>query len=430
MQSQIVDYFIKHIMEQKRVVITGMGTITSIGKNINEFKESLFNGRCGISAIEGMDQFGPLTVHVAGMVKDFKPTELGMDAGSVRRSDKFSQFGICAAIQAMEQSGLKAGENIEPGRLGCYVGTGIGGMQTFIDQTLVLNNEGPKRISPLFIPMMIGNLGAGNIAIRFNAQGPCLPVVSACATSTHAVGEAFRAIKFGLADAVIAGGTEAAVNPLAIGGFANMKALTTAQDPLEACLPFDARRGGFVMAEGAGILILEEYEHAVKRGANIIAEVAGYGNTCDAYHYTAPRPDGTTTAAALTLALREADYRNDSLLYINAHGTGTHMNDACETKAIKISLGEEEARKVMISSTKSMHGHMLGATGAVELIASALALQNGVLPPTIGYKEPDPECDLDYIPNTARKVQAGYALSCSLGFGGHNAAVALKQYHD
>jgi len=417
-------------MKEKRVVITGMGAITSIGKNINEFKESLFNGRCGISTIEGMDQFGPLSVHVAGMVKDFKPTELGMDPGSVRRSDKFSQFGICAAIQAMEQSGLKADENIAPGRLGVYVGSGIGGMQTFIDQTLVLNNEGPKRISPLFIPMMIGNLGAGNIAIKFNAQGPCLPVVSACATSTHAVGEAFRAIKYGLADAIIAGGTEAAVNALAIGGFANMKALTTAENPLEACLPFDARRGGFVMAEGAGILILEEYEHAVKRGANIIAEVSGYGNTCDAYHYTAPRPDGSTTAASLTLALQEAGYSNSELLYINAHGTGTHMNDACETKAIKIALGEEQARKVMISSTKSMHGHMLGATGAVELIASALALHEGVLPPTIGYKEPDPECDLDYIPNTARKVQAEYALSCSLGFGGHNAAVALHRYHD
>ena len=417
-------------MKEKRVVITGMGAITSIGKNINEFKESLFNGRCGISTIEGMDQFGPLSVHVAGMVKDFKPTELGMDPGSVRRSDKFSQFGICAAIQAMEQSGLKADENIAPGRLGVYVGSGIGGMQTFINQTLVLNNEGPKRISPLFIPMMIGNLGAGNIAIKFNAQGPCLPVVSACATSTHAVGEAFRAIKYGLADAIIAGGTEAAVNALAIGGFANMKALTTAENPLEACLPFDARRGGFVMAEGAGILILEEYEHAVKRGANIIAEVSGYGNTCDAYHYTAPRPDGSTTAASLTLALQEACYSNNDLLYINAHGTGTHMNDACETKAIKIALGEEQARKVMISSTKSMHGHMLGATGAVELIASALALHEGVLPPTIGYKEPDPECDLDYIPNTARKVQAEYALSCSLGFGGHNAAVALHRYHD
>ena len=416
-------------MTEKRVVITGMGVISSIGKNINEFKDSLINGKCGISKIEGLDRFGELSVHVAGQVIDFNPVELGMDAGSARRSDRFSQFGICAALQAMQQSGLKAGENIEPGRLGVYVGSGIGGMQTFIDQTIVMKEEGAKRVSPLFIPMMIGNLGAGNIAIKFNAQGPCLPVVSACATSTHAVGEAFRAIKYGLADAIISGGTEAAVNPLAIGGFANMKALTTAEDPLEACLPFDKRRGGFVMAEGAGILILEEYEHAVKRGAHIIAEVAGYGNTCDAYHYTAPRPDGTTTAASLSLALDEAGYTDDALLYINAHGTGTAMNDKCETKAIKIALGEEQARKAMISSTKSMHGHMLGATGAVELIASAIALSEGVLPPTIGYKEPDPECDLDYIPNTARKVQAEFALSCSLGFGGHNAAVALRKYN-
>jgi 3-oxoacyl-[acyl-carrier-protein] synthase II len=415
-------------MKEKRVVITGMGAITSIGKNISEFKESLFNGRCGISLLEGMDKFGELTVKVGGQVKDFNPVELGMDAGSARRSDRFSQFGICAAMQAMEQSGLKADENIAASRLGVYVGSGIGGMQTFIDQTIVMKDEGARRISPLFIPMMIGNLGAGNIAIKFNAQGPCLPVVSACATSTHAVGEAFRAIKYGMADAIIAGGTEAAINPLAIGGFANMKALTTAENPLEACLPFDARRGGFVMAEGAGIMILEEYEHAVKRGAHIIAEVAGYGNTCDAYHYTAPRPDGTTTAASLSLALEEAGYQNDGLLYINAHGTGTHMNDACETKAIKIALGDEQARKVMISSTKSMHGHMLGATGAVELIASAIAIEEGVLPPTIGYKEPDPECDLDYIPNTARRIQAEYALSCSLGFGGHNAAVALRRF--
>ena len=407
-----------------------MGVISSIGKNISEFKESLENGRCGLSALEGMEQFGPLTVHVAGQVKDFNPVELGMDAGSARRSDRFSQFGICAALQAMQQSGLQADVNIPASRLGVYVGSGIGGMQTFIDQTLVMNNEGAKRVSPLFIPMMIGNLGAGNIAIRFNAQGPCLPVVSACATSTHAVGEAFRAIKYGLADAIIAGGTEAAVNPLAIGGFANMKALSTAENPLEACLPFDKRRGGFVMAEGAGILILEEYEHAVKRGARIIAEVSGYGNTCDAYHYTAPSPDGTTTAASLSLALEEAGYSNSDLLYINAHGTGTAMNDKCETKAIKIALGEEQARKVMISSTKSMHGHMLGATGAVELIASAIALESGILPPTIGYSEPDPDCDLDYIPNTARSAQAEFALSCSLGFGGHNAAVALRRFKD
>ena len=415
-------------MTEKRVVITGMGAVTSIGKNIQEFTDSLFNGKCGISLLEGMDKFGDLTVKVGGQVKDFNPVELGMDAGSVRRSDRFSQFGICAAIQAMQQSGLKADENIAASRLGVYVGSGIGGMQTFIDQTIVMKDEGARRVSPLFIPMMIGNLGAGNIAIRFNAQGPCLPVVSACATSTHAIGEAFRAIKYGMADAIIAGGTEAAVNPLAIGGFANMKALSTAENPLEACLPFDKRRGGFVMAEGAGIMILEEYEHAVKRGADIIAEVAGYGNTCDAYHYTAPRPDGTTTAASLSLALKEAGYQNDGLLYINAHGTGTSMNDKCETKAIKIALGEDNARKVMISSTTSMHGHMLGATGAVELIASAIALNEGVLPPTIGYKEPDPDCDLDYIPGTARRVQAEYALSCSLGFGGHNAAVTLRRF--
>ena len=416
-------------MTQKRVVITGMGVISSIGNNIEDFDNSLRQGHCGISQLEGLDAFGELTVHVGGQVKDFDPVAQGMDAGSVRRSDRFSQFGICAAIQAMQQSGLKADENIPASRLGVYVGSGIGGMQTFIDQTIVMKDEGARRVSPLFIPMMIGNLGAGNIAIKFNAQGPCLPVVSACATSTHAIGEAFRAIKSGMADAIIAGGCEAALNPLAIGGFANMKALSTEQDPTLACLPFDKRRSGFVMAEGAGIMILEEYEHALKRGANIIAEVSGYGNTCDAYHYTAPRPDGTTTAAALSQALSEAGYDNNGLLYINAHGTGTHMNDACETKAIKIALGEEQARKVMISSTKSMHGHMLGATGAVELIASALALKNGILPPTIGYQEPDPDCDLDYIPNNARQVQAEYALSCSLGFGGHNAAVALRRYN-
>ncbi len=415
-------------MKEKRVVITGMGVVSPIGNSIDDFRNSLQEGRGGITALTDMDQYGPLAVHVAGMVKDFNPVSMGMDVGSVRRSDKFSQFGICAAIRAMEESGLIAGENIEPSRLGVYVGSGIGGMDTFINQTLVMANEGAQRVSPLFIPMMIGNLGAGNIAIKFNAQGPCLPVISACATSTNAIGEAFRAIKYGLVDAIISGGTEAAVNPLAIGGFANMKALSTSKDPDEACLPFDIRRGGFVMAEGAGIVILEEYGHAVKRGAKIIAEVAGYGNTCDAYHYTAPRPDGTTTAAAFSLSLEEAGYTNDSLLYINAHGTGTPMNDRCETKAIKIALGEEQARKAMISSTKAMTGHMLGATGAVELIASALALNEGFLPPTIGYKEPDPECDLDYIPNTARKVQAEFALSSSLGFGGHNAAVTLRRF--
>jgi 3-oxoacyl-[acyl-carrier-protein] synthase II len=414
-------------MMNKRVVITGMGTITPIGNNINTFKENLFKGVCGINKLTGLDEWN-LSIKVAGQIKDFDAKALGMDAASIRRSDLFNQYGNCAAIQAVAESGLVSGENIEPGRFGVYVGSGIGGMDTFIKQTHVMYTEGADRISPLFIPMMIGNICAGNIAIRFNAQGPCLPVVSACSTSTHAIGEAFRAIKHGYADAIIAGGAEATVNPLAIGGFANIKALSTTENPEEACRPFDARRNGFVLAEGAGIMVLEEYEHAVKRGANIIAEVVGYGNSCDAHHYTAPRPDGTTTAAAVSQSLKEAGYTEDKMLYINAHGTSTPLNDKCETKAFKIALGEENARKVMISSSKSMTGHMLGATGAVELIVSALALQNGILPPTIGYAEADPECDLDYIPNQARDIQADFALSSSLGFGGHNACVTLKKY--
>ena len=414
-------------MMNKRVVITGMGTITPIGNNINTFKENLFKGVCGINKLTGLDEWN-LSIKVAGQIKDFDAKALGMDAASIRRSDLFNLYGNCAAIQAVTESGLVSGENIEPSRFGVYVGSGIGGMNTFIKQTHVMYTEGAERISPLFIPTMIGNICAGNIAIRFNAQGPCLPVVSACSTSTHAIGEAFRAIKHGYADAIIAGGAEATVNPLAIGGFANIKALSTTENPEEACRPFDARRNGFVLAEGAGIMVLEEYEHAVKRGANIIAEVVGYGNSCDAHHYTAPRPDGTTTAAAVSQSLKEAGYTEDKMLYINAHGTSTPLNDKCETTAFKLALGEDTARKAMISSSKSMTGHMLGATGAVELIVSALALQNGIRPPTIGYAEPDPECDLDYIPNQARDIQADFALSSSLGFGGHNACVTLKKY--
>lgn len=414
-------------MNSRRVVITGLGVITPIGNSVGTFESSLQKGICGISRLTDMDTFGELPIKVAGRVSGFEPAAYGMDAASIRKSDPFSLFGQCAAIQAMNQSGLEAGVNIDPDRLGVYAGSGIGGMGTFIQQTKVMIEEGVNRISPLFIPMMIDNIGAGNIAIRFNAQGPCLPVVSACSTGTHAIGEAFRAIKAGYADAIIAGGAEAAVNPLAIGGFANIKALSRAQDPLQACLPFDARRSGFVIAEGAGMMVLEELEHAYRRGAPIIAEVAGYGNSCDAYHYTAPRPDGTTTAAAFRQSLKEAGYDGKSLLYINAHGTGTPLNDKCETKAIKLALGAELAYKTMISSTKSMHGHMLGATGAVELAASALALRDGFLPPTIGYSEPDPECDLDYIPGSARQIQAQYACSSSLGFGGHNAVVTLKR---
>ena len=289
-------------------------------------------------------------------------------------------------------------------------------------------NEGPGRISPLFIPMMISNIAAGNVAIAHNAQGPCLPVVTACATGTHSIGEAFLAIKHGYADAIIAGGAEAAVNPLAIGGFANSKALSRSEDPLQGSLPFDQRRQGFVIAEGAGVVVLEELDHAVARGAKIYAEVCGYGNSCDAYHYTAPRPDGSSAARAFKVALDEAGYVQGEPLHINAHGTGTPLNDKSETAAIKIAIGEEAARKAAICSTKTMTGHMLGAAGGVELVATALAVHHGIVPPTIGLTEHDPECDLDYTPLKARKMNIAIALSSSLGFGGHNGCLSIRKY--
>ena len=411
---------------EKRVVITGMGVITPVGQSIDTFWENLKQGVCGIDYVQGIEEDIP--VSVAGQVKDFDPAAHGLAPTDARRSDRYSQYAMAAAIQAMTASGLVSGENIAPERLGVYIGSGIGGIDTFIAQTKVLLNEGARRISPLFIPMMISNIASGNVAIRFNAQGPNLPSVSACATSTNTAGEAYRAIKYGYADAILTGGAEAAVNALAIGGFANSKALSLATDPAQASIPFDARRNGFVMGEGAGVLVFEEYEHAVARGANIIAEVCGYGNTCDAYHYTAPRPDATAASRAMRQALDEAGFQAGEKLYINAHGTSTPLNDKTETKAIKLAIGEEEARKALISSTKSMTGHMLGATGAVELIASALAVSNGIVPPTIGYREADPECDLDYVPNTAREADLDLALSNSLGFGGHNACVVIRKF--
>lgn len=411
---------------ERRVVITGMGVITPVGKSINEFWENLQAGHCGIAHLEGIKE--ELPVSVGGQVKDFNPTDHGLDRGESRRSDRYSQFAVAAAIEAMAQSGLQAGENIDPARLGVYIGSGIGGMTTFVEQTRVLFDEGARRISPLFIPMMISNIASGNVAIRFNAQGPSLPAVSACATSTNTAGEAFRAIKHGYADAILTGGSEATVNALAIGGFANSKALSPSTDPHYASIPFNKNRNGFVMAEGAGVLVFEELEHALARGAEIIAEVVGYGNTCDAYHYTAPRPDAGPASRAIRQALEEAGYKAGEELYVNAHGTSTPLNDKTETLALKLALGEEEARRASISSTKSMTGHMLGATGAVELIASALAVRHGVVPPTIGLDTPDEECDLDYTPNVARARKLDVAISNSLGFGGHNACVALRRY--
>ena len=416
-------------MEQ-RVVITGLGVITPVGNSVADFWNNLVAGNCGIDKIKGYEEFD-LPIHVAGQVKDFDPAANGLDAGNVRRSDMYCQFAMAAAYQAMMDSGLVSGENVEPERLGTYIGSGIGGMQTFVAETGKLLNEGVHRISPLFVPMMIGNIASGNVAIKFNAQGVCLPVVTACATGTHAIGEAYRAIKHGYADAIIAGGAEASVHPLAIGGFANSKALSRSEDPLKASLPFNLNRGGFVMAEGAGVMVIESLENAQKRGAKIYAEVVGYGNSCDAHHYTAPRPDGLAASRAIKQSLDEAGFDADKdLLYINAHGTGTPLNDKSETVAIKLALGEDAARKAMISSTKSMTGHMLGATGAVELIASALTLKNGVVTPTIGLDTPDPDCNLDYVPNEARKADVTIAISNSLGFGGHNGCVALRKWSE
>lgn len=410
-----------------RVVITGMGCISPVGNDINTLWNNLTNGYCGIDFIQTIDATN-LPVKVAAEVKDFNAEAFGIDKSMIRHNDRFALFALAAAAQAMSDSGLRVGEDIDPRRFGTAIGSGIGGIQTFEREHANKMQYGLRRISPLFIPEMIINIAAGNVAITYNAQGPNIPIVTACSTGTHSVGEAYRLIREGRADAVITGGTESAVCEMAIGGFANMKALTTAEDPMAASLPFDARRHGFVLGEGCGILILESETLAKKRGAKIYAEVCGYGNTCDAHHYTAPHPECRGGAESMRLALEEAGFKSDERLYINAHGTGTPLNDKGETKGIKIALGEEGARKAMISSTKSMHGHMLGATGAIELIISTLALQNGIIPPTIHLDEPDPECDLDYTPHTARQWQADIAISNTFGFGGNNATVALRKY--
>lgn len=401
-----------------------MGVISPIGNDIPAFRDSLYAGRCGIGPITRFDTTD-YKCKVAGEVRDFDITNYGMEKGDGRRMDLYSQYAMAAAYQAVTQSGIMG--NIEPEQLGVYVGSGIGGFHTSFTEAEKLLKRGPLRVSPLYIPMMIANIATGNIAIKFNAQGPSLPVVTACATSTNAVGEAYRAIKDGYATAIIAGGAEAAIEPMGVAGFCNCKALCETDDPTVASLPFDKRRSGFTMGEGAGVLVLEELEHARARGANILCEVVGYGNTCDAHHITAPDPEGKGAARAIRQAVEQMG-GIEGQLYINAHGTGTPLNDRTETLAIKMALGEDEARRAVISSTKSMHGHMLGATGAVELCACVLALNDGIVPPTINLNEPDPDCDLDYTPNAARKMQLDCAISTSLGFGGHNAVVALRRF--
>ena len=413
----------------RRVVVTGTGVITPVGNDVQTYWKNLLDGVCGIDFITSIPT-DDLPVKIAGEVKDFNPADYGIETPFARKQDKFTIYAVAAAWQAVRESGLDSSEdgNIDPFRYGVYVGSGIGGFATQVRETEKLIKEGPKWVSPLFIPTMISNIAAGNIAIRNNACGPCLPVVTACATSTHAIGEAYRAIKHGYADAIIAGGSEAAIIPVGIAGFANAKALSRSEDPKYASLPFNRNRGGFVMAEGAAMLVLEEYEHAVARGAEIIAEVCGYGNTCDAHHVTAPRPDGQTQAAAIRLALDEAGYTSDDVLYINAHGTGTALNDVAETAAFKLALGED-VYKAHISSTKGSTGHMLGAAGAVEAVAAVLALKNGIVPPTANLDEIEPECDLDYTPNKPVAADLTVAISDSLGFGGHNGCVAFRKYN-
>lgn len=406
----------------RKVAVTGMGIVSPLGNEVPEFWENIKNGVCGIGPITKFDTTD-YKVKVAGEVRNFDPKQY-MEKMDILHSDIYTQFAIGAAAQAVEESGIIG--TVDDTRIGVYIGTGIGGIDTFMKEHKKLMEKGPRRVSPFFIPMMIANIASGMIAIRYQCKGPAMPAVTACASATNAIGEAMRLIRHGYADAMIAGGAEATVNALAAAGFSTMQALSFSEDPLQASLPFDKRRSGFVMGEGAGVLILEEYEHAVSRGAHIYAELCGYGATCDAYHMTAPHPEAEGGAKAIELAWEETGIDTDRVYY-NAHGTGTPMNDKAETIAVKKALGEKRARKISISSTKSMTGHMLGAAGAAEAVISVLSLTEGIAPPTIGLTDPDPECDLDYTPLKAKKAEFDVAMSSSLGFGGHNACISFRK---
>lgn len=405
----------------KRVVITGMGAITPVGCDVESFWNSLKEGKNGIDYITKFDT-SEYRVKLAAELKDFDPL-LYMEKSEVRKTDKFVQYAIAASTQAVNDSGIM--DNIDPDRFGVYFGSGTGGFDTFVSEHDTMHQRGPLRVSPLFIPKMILNMGAGNIAIKFNAKGPCIAVTTACATGTTAVGEAYRAIQGGHADAIIAGGSEAAISPLAVAAFMNCMALCESDDKDAASVPFDKRRCGFVMGEGAGALIVEEYEHAKARGAKIYAEIIGYGSSCDAHHITAPDPEAKASGKAIAYCMKDVDVPAEKI-YFNAHGTSTPMNDKTETQALKNAFGDD-AYKLNISSTKSMTGHLLGAAGAIEAIAAIKSLIDNIVPPTIGYKEKDEECDLNYTPNVAKETEIEVALSASLGFGGHNACVGFKK---
>lgn len=409
--------------ENRRVVVTGMGAITPVGNNVKDTWEGLKSGKNGIAPITLFDTEN-FKAKLGAEVKDFNPRDY-LEVNEVLRTDRYAQFAVAAAQQAVEESGIEG--TVAPERFSVIFGTGIGGINTFETEYGKLMEKGPRRVSPLFIPMMIANMASGMIAIRHDCRGSAMPAVTACASGSNAIGEAMRLIRHGYADAAIAGGAEAAISPSAIAGFVNMKALSTSEDPEAASLPFDKRRGGFVIGEGAVALILEEYEHAKARGAKIYGEVCGYGSTCDAHHITAPHPEARGGAQAMADAMREAGYTENDRVYVNAHGTGTPMNDSLETIAIKKALGEEAAKRAYVSSTKSMTGHMLGAAGAIEALACLFALNEGIIPPTINLKEQDEACDLNCVPNIAVKADIDLALSNSLGFGGHNACLAFRK---
>ena len=412
-------------MLKHRAVITGMGVISPVGNHLDEFWNNLLEGKSGIGLLTRFDT-SDLPTKVAAEVKYFEPTEW-INKKESRHMDRFAQFAIAAAKMAVQDSGLDF-EKVDKERAGAVMGCGIGGVITFEEQKEILMSKGSGRITPFFVPMLISNMAAGHLSIEFGLQGSSMTVATACASATNAIGEALRIIQHGEADVVLCGGTEAPITDLAFAGFCAMKAMSTEKEnPEQACRPFDKRRSGFVMGEGAGVLVLESLEHATARGARIYAELAGYGSTSDAYHITTPVPGGAGAARAMRLALNDAGVSAEDVDYINAHGTGTGPKDATETAAIK-TVFESHATKLAISSTKSMTGHLTGAAGAIEAIICAFAIERGAIPPTINYGEPDPECDLDYVPNLARKQEVNVAMSNSLGFGGHNATIVLKKF--
>jgi len=411
-------------MMENRVVITGMGAVTPIGNNVNDFWNNCKNGVNGVDFIKAFDTT-EFEVKIAAEVKDFT-TDGVIDKKEARRMDRFSQFALVASDEAIKDADLDL-EKVDRDRLGVIIGSGIGGYNTMETEFFKLFEKGPKRVSPLYIPMAISNIAAGNVAIKYGAQGICTSVVTACASGTNSIGEAYRNIKHGYSDIIIAGGTEAPITKSGVSGFTNMKALNSLNDVNRASIPFDKDRSGFVIGEGAGILIIESLEHAQKRGAKIYGEIVGYGSNCDAYHITSPAPNGEGAKKAMKLAIDEAGIKPEDIGYINAHGTSTPYNDKFETLAIKNLFGEK-AYDVAISSTKSMTGHLLGAAGAVEAIVCLKTMEEGFIPPTIGYKEKDEECDLDYVPNVGKEKNVEYTLSNSLGFGGHNATLVIKKW--